>query len=242
MNKFQLQYKQLGSSALLIEWPPEISNEILNDIRFFVSKIEDFKEIVEYNFIYSSLLIVYNKGVTNFSTFSDKLNNTYKKNVEILRPKRTLWEIPVCYNEEFGIDLNFLSLEKGVSINEIVSKHSAVSYTVYGIGFLPGFLYLGGLDKKIHSPRRNTPRLNVLKGSVGIGGSQTGIYPQTSPGGWHIIGKTPLNLFEVNNEIPCFIRPADEVKFIPILKDEFYFIEQACNNNSYEPNKFVIHD
>ena len=86
------------------------------------------------------------------------------------------------------------------------------------------------------------PRMEVLKGSVGIGGNQTGIYPQTSPGGWRIIGKTPITLFEVNNEIPCFINPADEVKFIPILKEEFYSIKETCEQNLYEPKKIVLYD
>lgn len=242
MNNFQLSYKPLGTSAILIEWPPEISKEILNDIRFFVSKIEKFNEIVECSFIYSSLLVDYNNELTDSSALINKLNKVYKKNVEVLKPKRTLWEIPVCYDEEFGIDLKFLSLEKKISIDEIVSLHSEINYTVYGIGFLPGFLYLGGLDHKLHFSRRNTPRMEVLKGSVGIGGNQTGIYPQTSPGGWHIIGKTPINLFDVNNKIPCFINPADEVKFISVLKEEFSLIDEACKKKSYEPNKFELYD
>ena len=135
-----------------------------------------------------------------------------------------------------------MSLEKELSIDEIISLHSEISYTVYGIGFLPGFLYLGGLNNKLHFPRRNMPRMEVVKGSVGIGGGQTGIYPQTSPGGWHIIGKTPINLFDVNSEIPCFINSADEVKFVPVLKEEFHLIEEANKKNSYEPNKFELYD
>ena len=244
MSKFKLTYKPLGNSTILIEWPQEISTKILNDIRLFVSKIEieNHMGIIECNYIYNSLLISYNVDLFDFLTLKNKLKKLYKENVGTLTSNRTLWEIPVCYNEKFGVDLNVISLETKLSIDEIVAMHTAVNYTVYGIGFLPGFLYLGGLTEKLHFPRRNLPRMEVLKGSVGIGGNQTGIYPQTSPGGWQIIGKTPMNLFDISSEIPCFIAPADEVKFIPILKEEFYRIEEACEQNKYQPNKFVIYD
>ena len=244
MSKFQLIYKPLGTSAILIEWPHEISREILNDIRFFVSKIEigKYKEVIECSFVYNSLLVVYDVELTDFTAFTNKIKKIYKEDVVVKPSKRTLWEIPVCYDQEFGIDLNLMSVDKKVSIDEIVAMHAAVNYTVYGIGFLPGFLYLGGLTEKLNFPRMLVPRMEVLKGSVGIGGNQTGIYPQTSPGGWHIIGKTPITFFEVNNEIPCFIKPADEVKFIPILKEEFYSIKETCEQNLYEPKKIVLYD
>ena len=244
MSKFQLTYKPLGDSAILIEWPPEISREILNDIRFFVSKIHigKYKEVIEYSFVYNSLLVVYDVELTDCTAFTKKIKKIYNEGVVVKPSKRTLWEIPVCYDQEFGIDLSLMSVEKKLSIDEIVAMHSAVNYTVYGVGFLPGFLYLGGLTEKLNFPRMLVPRMEVLKGSVGIGGNQTGIYPQTSPGGWHIIGKTPITLFEVNNEIPCFINPADEVKFIPILKEEFYKTEEACKRGTYKPIKSVLND
>jgi len=244
LRKYQLTYKQLGDSAILVEWPPEISIEILDDIRFFVSKIEKrkHKEIIECDFIYNSLLVVYDCKLTDETTLINRIKKIYKEKVSLKIAKRTLWEIPVCYDQEFGIDLSLMSVEKKLSIDEIVAMHSAVNYTVYGVGFLPGFLYLGGLTEKLNFPRMLVPRMEVLKGSIGIGGNQTGIYPQTSPGGWHIIGKTPVNMFEVNKEIPCFIKAADEVKFIPILKEEFYSIKETCEQNLYEPKKVVFYD
>lgn len=228
MNTFQLTYKPYGNSAILVEWPQKISKEILNDIRLFTTKLENSKieDVLEFNFVYSSLLVTYKSNGCTFNSIKIKLQLIY--NSEQFVPsnfKKTIWKIPVCYDVEFGIDLMYLSIKKNMSIEEIISRHCSVNYTVFGIGFLPGFLYLGGLLEKLHFPRRDKPRLNVLKGSVAIGENQTGIYPQTSPGGWNIIGKTPVSLFTIKSETPCVIKPGDEIQFVPISKENFKKIE-----------------
>lgn len=240
MKKFELIYKPFGESAILVEWPQKISKNILNDIRLFVLKIEkkSIEDILELNYIYNSLLVIYKSNKINFSDLKDELQLIYDEEIYSINiSKITRWEIPVCYNIEFGIDLPFLSLEKKISKDKIIAIHSGVYYTVFGIGFLPGFLYLGGLPKVLHFPRKNTPRLEVPKGSVGIGGNQTGIYPKTSPGGWQIIGKTPISLFNVKNEIPCVINPGDEIKFKSISKEEFKIIEFEQEIGIYELKK-----
>lgn len=242
LKKFQLTYKPFGESAILVEWPQEISKDVLNDIRVFVSKIEkeNVEQILELNFIYHSLLVIYKSSKISFSVLKKELHRIYNDEFIVimnLKKTNTVWEIPVCYDLEFGIDLPFLSIEKNLSIEKIISIHSQAIYTVFGIGFLPGFLYLGGLSEKIHCPRRDTPRMEVPKGGVSIGGNQTGIYPQTSPGGWHIIGKTPVSMFNINREIPCFINPGDQIKFKPILKNEFEIIKIDDEAGNYELKK-----
>ncbi|MDP3354184.1 MAG: 5-oxoprolinase subunit PxpB [Flavobacteriaceae bacterium] len=237
-----MTYKPLGESAILVEWPQQISKEILNDIRLFTSKIEakKWKKIIELNFIYSSLLIIYKSSEIKFIDFKNELQLIYEESysgVDIFEKTKTIWEIPVCYDIEFGIDLPFLSVEKKLSIADIIFIHSNAIYTVYGIGFLPGFLYLGGLSEKLHHPRRDTPRLEVPKGAVAIGGNQTGIYPQTSPGGWQIIGKTPISMFDIKKDNPCLIKPGDEIKFKSISKDEFDFIKLDYSAEMYELKK-----
>ena len=224
---------------MLIEWPNKIAKDILEDIRIFSDKIESnkIKEIHELNFVYASLLIIYNNNLTSFNDLRDKLQLLYDKDNFEKKRHHTLWEIPVCYDEEFGIDLEFLSNEKKLSIDKIVSLHSKAIYTVYGIGFLPGFLYLGGLEKALHTPRRNTPRLEVPKGAIAIGGNQTGIYPQHTPGGWHILGKTPVSLFNSRNEKPCFATPGDKIKFRAISRAEFEMIQIAEDTEVYELKK-----
>ena len=130
-------------------------------------------------------------------------------------------EIPVCYDPEFGLDIERIKREKGVSADELIQIHSSHTYQVFMIGFLPGFAYMGSVDSRIATPRIPTPRTHVQAGSVGIAGEQTGIYPLDSPGGWNIIGKTPVRLFDPHREEPVLLRPGDRVTFIPIAKEKF---------------------
>jgi KipI family sensor histidine kinase inhibitor len=143
------------------------------------------------------------------------------------------WEIPVCYDAQFGIDLDEIVQKTKLSIAEIISLHTAPRYQVFSIGFLPGFLYLGGLDSRLHMDRKSTPRLKVEKGAVGIGGIQTGIYPKSSPGGWQILGNSPLNFFDVFDEDPCFAKAGDYVKFVSVSLPEYHDIKEAVANRSY---------
>lgn len=129
--------------------------------------------------------------------------------------------IPVCYDITLGIDLEKISKQKNLPVDEVISIHNSKLYNVYMIGFLPGFAYMGFVDDSIATPRLNKPRINVQAGSVGIAGNQTGIYPLDSPGGWNIIGQTPLKLFNVADENPCLLQPGDTVKFVAISLDEF---------------------
>jgi len=239
LSEYQLKFKSFGNTAVLIEWPQKIAKEILEDIRIFSDRINrnDIKEIQEVNFVYASLLIIYDNNLISFKDIKHKLQLLYDEDNFAMQRHHTLWEIPVCYDEEFGIDLDFLSTEKKLSMDEIISLHSGTIYTIYGIGFLPGFLYLGGLDKDLYMPRRDTPRLEVPKGAIAIGGNQTGIYPQSTPGGWHILGKTPVSLFNARNEKPCFATPGDKIKFRPISRAEFEVIRIAEDTEVYELKK-----
>jgi len=128
--------------------------------------------------------------------------------------------IPVCYDEEFGTDLKWMTGEKNISTDKIVQLHCSKKYRVYMLGFLPGFAYMGEVDEKIAVARKQQPQ-KTIAGSVGIAGKQTGIYPLNSPGGWQIIGRTPLKMFDANRTEPCFLKAGDEVTFYSITKDEF---------------------
>ena len=130
-------------------------------------------------------------------------------------------EIPVCYGGTHGPDLGVLAAHAGMGSAEVVARHAAGVYTVAMLGFAPGFPYLLGLDPVLHMPRRTTPRTRVPAGSVAIGGAQTGIYPRELPGGWNLIGRTPLALFDPRHAPPCLLSPADRVRFRAITADEF---------------------
>jgi KipI family sensor histidine kinase inhibitor len=130
-------------------------------------------------------------------------------------------EIPVCYGGDCGPDIDAVTEHARLSCREVIARHAAVEYTVAMLGFAPGFPYLLGLDASLHVPRRAAPRTRVPAGSVAIGGAQTGIYPRELPGGWHLIGRTPLKLFDPQREPPCLLAPGDRVRFRAIGADEF---------------------
>ncbi len=137
------------------------------------------------------------------------------------QPSPRTHEIPVCYGGEFGPDLAEVAHHAGMSADDVVAAHHGAEYLGHAIGFLPGFPYLGGLSPRLVTPRRPTPRSEVPAGSVGIGGGQTGVYPIASPGGWNLIGRTPLPLFEASREQPALLRAGDRVRFAPLIASEF---------------------
>ncbi|NOY48858.1 MAG: 5-oxoprolinase subunit PxpB, partial [Chlorobi bacterium] len=204
MNRFKLTYKQYGERSILIEWPSKIDKDILEDLIFYKEKLEKsiYKEIVYINSAYNSILISYTNVIENIYDDILVLKDIYSSEINVIAKPSILWRIPVCYDDEFAIDLEAISLHKKLSKEEIITLHSNAIYTVFFIGFLPGFLYLGGLIDTLYFPRKSTPRLHIEKGAVGIGGTQTGIYPNTSPGGWNIIGNSPISFFDCNKAEP----------------------------------------
>jgi inhibitor of KinA len=129
--------------------------------------------------------------------------------------------IPVCYGEELGPDLLDVAERAGLAPSDVITLHASVTYRVYMVGFSPGFPYMGMVPDRIAAPRLPTPRRQVAAGSVGMAGNQTGIYPQPSPGGWRIIGRTPVRLFDLRRPKPCLINAGDQVQFVPIDMEEF---------------------
>lgn len=130
-------------------------------------------------------------------------------------------EIPVCYGGEMGPDLGDVAARTGGGVEKVIALHTGASYLVHAIGFAPGFAYLGGLPEVLHTPRRESPRVKVPAGTVGIGGAQTGVYPLATPGGWNLIGRTPLRLFDAGRAEPALLRAGDRVKFRAISAEEF---------------------
>ncbi|NAS30060.1 5-oxoprolinase subunit PxpB [Flavobacteriaceae bacterium R38] len=224
---YSLAYKDFGEAAILIEWPQSIDDKILLDIINFKEEIEKKLDIHHIELIpaYNSLTVINHNKDIKLQGLKEELKRIYTSVNKNIIGKQKLWEIPVCYDETFGIDLEHICEEKGMSKEELIQLHSEAIYTVYCIGFLPGFMYLGGLSKRLETPRRETPRLNILKGSVGIAENQTGVYPQDSPGGWNIIGNSPINLFDINKETPCFVKTGDKIQFRGISLPEYKLMQ-----------------
>ena len=224
--KFQLTYKLFGRSAILVEWPANISQEIIQDIISFERQVKEIDSILDIIIAYNSLLIRYQNPIVDQELTIRQLKNKYTASSYLIKQDQFLWEIPVCYDASFGIDLEEIANKKKCSVADIVRLHTETDYLVYFIGFQPGFLYLGGLNQNLHVPRKSTPRVRVDKGSVGIGGAQTGVYPQNSSGGWNIIGKSPLNFFNMKATNPCFAKPGDRIQFVAVGIHTFHEIER----------------
>lgn len=241
---FNLTYKPFGERSILVEWPAIIDETILKDIIAFKTAIEEnnIKSIVELKSAYNSLLISYNVVCRNFENEVNWLKNSYKSLDFDNDRVSVLWKIPVCYDAVFAIDLEAISLEKKLSKETIIKQHSQAVYTVYFIGFLPGFLYLGGLDESLCVPRKSTPRLQIEKGAVAIGGNQTGVYPIVSPGGWNIIGNSPIEFFNPKLKQPCFAKAGDKIVFEPISLNEYKDIKALVEAGVYQLGSEVLHD
>lgn len=221
MNRFELTFKAFGEYAILIEWPNRIDENILDDVIQLTQLIkgEEGKILVNYTPGYNSLLLQYNSTID----INQKIHSLQKRYTSIkyrIAYTQKSWNIPVCYEEEYGFDLSNFS-RRGLTYKDVIDLHTSKPYRVYMIGFLPGFLYLGGLPAALHMERKENPVLKIPKGSIAIGGEQTGIYPIESPGGWHIIGRTPISLFDLSKKDPMPIKQGDYIHFYAIDKVMF---------------------
>lgn len=243
MNRFQLSYKRFGAHAILIEWPAKIDETIQKDVLQFKNLIikNNIKQNIEVIAAYNSLTIIYHGTIENINSEILNIKQLYSEVDSLQNGTTKLWHVPVCYDPEFGSDLMSLSKKKNVSIEAVIALHSKQKYLISFIGFLPGFLYLSGLDSSLEMPRKQTPNLNIKKGSVAIGGLQTGIYPMESPGGWYVIGNSPLNFFNVNQNEPCFAKPGDYLKFYAISKFRYLEIENQIKLGSYNLEFEIYH-
>ena len=154
--------------------------------------------------------------------------------VSVKDNEKLITEIPVCYGGVFGPDIENVAKLAGLTVEEVIKIHSQEDYLIYMLGFLPGFTYLGGLDERIHTPRLANPRIKIPAGSVGIGGSQTGIYPLDSPGGWQLIGKTPVKTYDPLREPPILFEAGQYIRFVPVTEDEYYKIEDKISKGQYQ--------
>ncbi|MGB5653373.1 MAG: 5-oxoprolinase subunit PxpB [Robiginitalea sp.] len=216
--------KPFGQTALLLEWPKRVEVDILMDIlgfREYLLKRHLLGPDWELTPVYHSLTLINRSDPAAIRAIIELLPKWYSSLPAHHTPETQYWELPVCYEAALAPDLIEVSEKLGMDPQEVIEAHTGQPYRVYGIGFLPGFLYLGGVPEVLKLERRAEPRLHVDKGSVGLAGAQTGIYPQVSPGGWHIIGSCPVPLFTPDKTPPCVVAPGDQVRFRAVERAEY---------------------
>ena len=216
-----------GDSAIAVEFGREIDLNINNQVAAMRTVIEaaidegKLKGIVELVPTYGSLLVVYDQLAVGYAVLIEQLKLLAEGLESVEIPDREVVEIPVVYGGEYGPDLGIVAQLNSLSEDEVIKRHSETEYPIYMLGFVAGFPYLGGMDKSIAAPRKQTPRLKIPAGSVGIAGQQTGIYSVESPGGWQIIGRTPLKLYDADGEKPILLRAGQSIRFKPITEAEY---------------------
>lgn len=231
MHRSAYSIYPLGDSALIIGFGDVIEESVNRKVLSLSRRIKQacIVGVLDVATAYSSITVHYDvievikkhPGKPAFVTIKENLETLLSQPTEGFSEHMRRLKVPVCYAAKYAPDINDIALHTNLTVEDIVQLHTSIKYRVYMVGFLPGFAYMGEVDERIAVPRKQEPRLQVVAGSVGIAGRQTGIYPLTSPGGWQIIGRTPLKLFDKNKQEPVLITAGDEVEFFSITEDEF---------------------
>lgn len=209
-----------GDSAILIELGSEIDSAVNAQVFVLAGLIEtdEIPAIIELIPTYRSLLVSYDPITSDYDEMIGKLDEivAHLDGSDNVAPNMKIIKLPVVYGGDDGPDLDSVAEHASLTVQDVIDIHSGVDYRVYMVGFAPGFPYLGGLNERIATPRLKTPRTSVPAGSVGIAESQTGVYPNASPGGWQLIGRTAATLFDVSKSSPSLITPGSKVRFVPV--------------------------
>lgn len=221
------RFRAAGESAVLVEFGDAISEEVNRKIHGVADGLRASGKtgILDVVPAYAALLIHFDPRLIDIDEVLAAVADDTAHQAPAEPARR--FELPVCYGDEFGPDLAGLAASHGLTTDDVIGRHTATEYRIYCIGFVAGFPFLGPLDPTLHTARRDTPRTRIPAGSVAIGGSQTGIYPVSAPGGWHIIGRSPLRLFDPSTDPPVKYRPGDYFRFQPVDESEFKRLDAA---------------
>ncbi len=219
----EVRFLPAGDTAVTVEFGNEISEAVNARVRAFRAALErgGVPGIVETVPTYRSLTVHYDPGVILYAPLVELLRKAAEDPDRAAPPPGDVVELPVLYGGEAGPDLDFVAEHSGKTPQEVIRLHASAEYLIYMLGFTPGFPYLGGMDGSIAAPRLETPRVQIPAGSVGIAGKQTGVYPVPSPGGWRLIGRTPVRLYAPERTMPILLRAGEYLRFCPIDRAEY---------------------
>ena len=223
----KVRFLPCGDQAGTVEWGSTIDEHINRQVHAFARKVEALSHpaITEVVPTYRSATVHYRPEVFSYEELNQLLAPLAQGSAEEAEELPVV-EIPVCYGGEYGPDLEEVAQHCSLTPEEVIARHTAPTYRIYMLGFTPGFPYLGGMDPSIAAPRRKEPRIHIPAGSVGIAGEQTGVYPIVSPGGWQLIGRTPLRLFDPQREQPILLSAGAGIRFVPIDEETFRKMEE----------------
>ena len=225
-----------GDSSILIQFgnaiDPDINARIAATVQLM--KEQHIEGVVDIIPAFCSLLINYDPRVISYDEMKTRMEKILSVEIAAGARKKKVFEIPVCYGGAFGPDLPAIAEHAGLTEQEVIDIHTSTDYLIYMLGFLPGFTYLGGLDARIHTPRLANPRIRIPAGSVGIGGSQTGIYPMDSPGGWQLMGLTPVRTYDPDREVPILVEAGDYIRFVPVDRTTYDRIKEEVEQGTYQ--------
>ncbi len=220
----RMHLKPMGDAAVVIELGNVIGATALAKVRAATAALDTHSPEGTIDVVpsFTSVTVLYDPArIGGYESYLAALKSSLASGKKLKKGVVVTVTVPVCYGGEHGPDLEEVAQRAKLSAKAVISLHAKPKYMVGAVGFTPGFPYLAGLPKRLHTPRRREPRKEVPAGSVGIGGAQTGVYPQVSPGGWNLIGRTPLKLFNVEDDYPALFRVGDQVQFKPINEEEF---------------------
>lgn len=232
-----------GEQGIVIEFGNEINFAINARVHQTAQLLKKqlAEEIIEVVPTYRSLLVYFDPmSITRIALIQHIEEMLVGAQVAVTQQTATVVHIPVCYGHEFGPDLAFVATHNGLTPEEVINIHTSTPYLVYMLGFTPGFPYLGGMSERIATPRLAQPRTKIPAGSVGIAGSQTGLYPIESPGGWQLIGRTPIKAFQAETKNPFLFAAGNYLQFVAITADEYDEIQKAVDSGSYTPRTSML--
>jgi inhibitor of KinA len=234
-------FQPLGDSALRIQVGDRIDPSVHRRVRVLCRQLEHAKipGVVEWIPTYCAVTVMYHPHQIGYQTLCQYVQELREEPVEDAAPTVEVIHLPVIYGGDWGPDLISVAKLNGLSMEEVIRIHSEKPYLVYMMGFVPGFPYLGGMSPKIAASRLAEPRPRIPAGSVGIAGIQTGVYPLETPGGWRLIGHTPVPLYDPDRERPILLEAGQYVKFDPVDEEGYRFVCEQVKNGSYQTKKSI---